>query len=229
MDRAGILDDAAIVVSSDHGEALGELGVYCDHQTADLHTQQVPAVLVWPGLPAGRLDDALHYQFDLAATLVDLLGGAVPDDWDGLSLAHGLHHGHTPGRSHLVLSHAAWTVQRSVRFADWLVIRTYHHALHGFPDVMAFNVAEDPHEQHNLADTHPDVTAHAAQLLDQWSSAVSRRTPSGIDPLTGVLAEGGGWYIRGRLDPYLQRLRETGRAGWADRLAQDEPYPAQPS
>ena len=50
------------VVSSDRGETLGELGIYCDHQTADLQTHRVPAIVRWPGLDAGRTDTALHYQ-----------------------------------------------------------------------------------------------------------------------------------------------------------------------
>jgi arylsulfatase A-like enzyme len=46
---AGVLDQTAILVSADHGENLGELNVYGDHQTADQHTTRVPLVLRWPG------------------------------------------------------------------------------------------------------------------------------------------------------------------------------------
>ena len=35
LDDLGVLDDTAVLVSSDHGEGFGELGVYADHQAAD--------------------------------------------------------------------------------------------------------------------------------------------------------------------------------------------------
>jgi choline-sulfatase len=218
----GIEDETAIVVSSDHGETLGELGIYCDHQTADLHTHRVPAVVRWPGLDAGRTDHALRYQVDLAATVVELLGGTVPPSWDGHSFAAGLRD--VPGadevaRDHLVLSCGAWATQRAVRFDEWLCIRTYHDAFHGFAPVMLFDVERDPHEQVNVADDHPDVVGRAARLLLDWEAASMERSPSGVDPLWTVIREGGGYYTRGRLENYLMRLCETGRDEWAERIA----------
>jgi len=42
LDEMHLLDETAVMVSSDHGENLGELGVYCDHQTADQCTTRYP-------------------------------------------------------------------------------------------------------------------------------------------------------------------------------------------
>ncbi|MCP4004467.1 MAG: sulfatase-like hydrolase/transferase [bacterium] len=72
-----ILDDTAILFSSDRGETLGELNVYCDHHLADEHTSRVPTLLVWPDSVAtnrGRTDRGLHYQIDLSASILELLG-----------------------------------------------------------------------------------------------------------------------------------------------------------
>ncbi len=54
-----------------------------------------------------------------------------------------------------MLSHGAWTAQRSVRFDRWLCIRTYHDAFHGFPDVQLFDVDTDPYEQHDRSGDRP--------------------------------------------------------------------------
>ncbi|HEX5097192.1 MAG TPA: sulfatase, partial [Acidimicrobiia bacterium] len=81
----GVLDDTAILVSTDHGEAFGELGVYADHQAADEATCHIPAVLRWPGL-APNVHDGLQYHLDVAATLVDLAGIKVPRRWDGVPI-----------------------------------------------------------------------------------------------------------------------------------------------
>lgn len=153
----GVLDETAIMVSSDHGETLGELGIYCDHQSADYQTQRVPLVLRWPGLAAGGRDTSLRYQIDVAATVVQLLGGEVPGTWDGAAFASELEAGRRAGRDHLVLSCGAWTVQRSARFDDWLCIETYHDAYHGFPEVMLFDVIADPHQTVDRAPGRPDV------------------------------------------------------------------------
>jgi arylsulfatase A-like enzyme len=216
----GVLDGAAIMVSSDHGETLGELGIYCDHQTADEHVSRVPLVLRWPGVTqSGSVHHALHYQIDVAATIAELAGASIPHSWDGRSFAGPLTAGVDTGRSHLVLTHGAWTAQRSVRFDDHLCIRTYHDGYHEFPDVMLFNVRSDPHEQTDLAREIEPVVHRAMDLLDAWKGEAMSTSATGIDPLDTVLRDGGPWYVRGKLPAYLDRLRATGRSDAAARLA----------
>ena len=82
-------DQTGVMVSADHGENLGELGIYCDHQTADEHTTHLPLILRWPGL-AGRAESGLHYQVDVMATVLELFGAEVPERWDGRSFAAAL-------------------------------------------------------------------------------------------------------------------------------------------
>ena len=50
----GFEDDVGVIISADHGETLGELGIYCDHQTADQHVARIPMVIRSPGLAPGR-------------------------------------------------------------------------------------------------------------------------------------------------------------------------------
>ena len=220
LDALGLFDDTAVMVSSDHGENLGELGIYCDHQTADQFTTRLPVVLRWPGLNAAALpvQDGLHYQVDVMATVLELSGATVPETWDGRSFAAALTAGAPSGREHLVLSHAAWTAQRSVRFGNWLCMETYWDAFHGFPEVMLFDLADDPYEQHNLAPDSPDAVGHALGLLHEWKEEAMSRSAHGIDPMWSVLHEGGPWHSRVDVAWYLDRLRATGRGQWADRF-----------
>jgi choline-sulfatase len=53
-----------------------------------------------------------------------------------------------------------------------------------------------------------------------------RLSPSDADPLMSVLREGGPHQVRGRLPGYLERLRATGRAAAAERLAAKHPREA---
>lgn len=213
----GVLDDTAIMISGDHGETLGELGIYCDHQTADDLTARVPLILKWPGLP-GRVDKGLHYQIDVSATILELLGTEVPENWDGVSFAPALRQARDEGREYLVLSQAAWTTQRSVRWGDYLCIRTYNDALHALPATLLFNVKDDPYEQTDLAEKHPELVDRSQRLLVDWHTEAMARSTTGVDPLFVSLHEGGGLHSRVNEADYYEWLRTTGREGWADRL-----------
>ncbi len=223
----GLYDDTAILISGDHGETLGEFNIYGDHQTADEHTCHVPAILKWPGVTdtqAGRVDNGLHYQFDIAATIIELLSGEVPSNWHGKSFAQSLRQGQQSGRDGLVLSQGAWTCQRSLRFRDkdsqddMICIRSYHDGHHAFPDTMLFNLTADPHEQFDIASESPQSVLYAISEIDRWLGQRMHDATTPIDPMWTVIAEGGPKHTRGQLQAYLDRLRSTGRGHWADLL-----------
>lgn len=218
----GVLEDTAVIVTADHGENLGELNIYGDHHTADEITTRIPLIVRWPGI-SPRVDSAFHYQIDFAATLVELVGGSVPGNWDGRSFAKGFQSGVAEGRESLIVSQGAWTCQRAVRFEDYLFLRTYHDSYHAFPDIMLFDIRSDPHEQRNLAPDRPDLCTRGATALEAWTAEMMCSASHAQDPMWTVLREGGPFHSRGQLSKYLARLRQTGRAGWADRLAAAHP------
>ncbi len=230
LDDLGVLEETAVMVSSDHGETLGELGTYCDHHFADEHTSHLPMVLRWPGMAGaegGKVAGGLHYQLDLAATVVELAGGRPAPGGDGESVAGALTAGEAPaGREQLVLSHGAWTAQRAVRTGDWLYLHTWHDGFHGLPEALLFDLAADPHEEHDVAADHPEVCASAEAELAAWRESALTASPTGIDPLDIVLDEGGPWHVRGRLLEYAERLRATGRGEWAEELLARHPREA---
>ncbi len=220
--------DMVIMLSSDHGETLGELNVYGDHQTADQITTRVPLLLRWPGIEQGnKILDAFHYQIDVSATILDLLGQRVPSNWDGRSFAQHLRQGQDGqgqdgqgqdgGRDYLVLSQAAWACQRGVRFDDYMYIHTRHDAFHLYPDEMLFNVVADPHQRNNLSNSHAAVMSLARAHLANWL-ADNAPYARNRDPHDNVMSEGGPFHVRGQLADYLTRLRATNRAHCAEAL-----------
>ncbi|MBN8525705.1 MAG: sulfatase [Planctomycetes bacterium] len=218
LKHLGIWEDTAIVITSDHGEDLGELNSYGDHQFADEITHRLPMIVRWPGL-APRAEAGLHYHLDVWAGIAELAGAESGRGWDGVSCAAALRAGRpSAGREHLVLSNAAWSHQRSARWGDWILIRSYHDGHHGFPDVMLFNLRDDPHQQHDLAPAHPELVDKGLAMIERWRSAALDRSPHGMDPMAASLAEGGPLHCRGQLQTYCERLRATGRAGWAEDL-----------
>ena len=228
LNDLGLFDETIIVVSADHGENLGELNVWGDHQTADSMTCRVPLIIRWPGEDDLKGSNAgLHYHFDWPATLIDRLGGEIPSCWDGRSFDQALKKGEDGGREFLVLSQGAWAVQRAVRFrhdqSDWLFIRTYHDGYKDFAPLTLFDLSHDPHEQTDLGDSRPDIVGTASQLLEDWRSGVMADAPGDTDPLVTVIREGGPTYCRGKLPAYLERLQATGRAQHAEKLKARHP------
>jgi choline-sulfatase len=165
----GLLDETAIIIGADHGENLGELNVWGDHHTADAITARVPLIIRWPGLTnTPRADRALHSHYDWAATLVELVGGAVPPNWDAQPFTAALREAQDGGRAYLVTSQGAWTCQRGVRFGKYLCLRTYHDGYKELEPVMLFDLEADPHEERDLAAERPDVVDRAMSLLAGW-------------------------------------------------------------
>ena len=221
LQKLGIAEETAVIISADHGENQGELNVWGDHQTADIGTNRIPLIIKWPGKTdslAGQDVDDFHYHLDLSATIVELAGGEVPSMWNGESFAEALGGGN--GRSYLILSHGAWSCQRSVRWDNWLLIRTYHTGIKEFPAYMLFDIDNDPHELNNLTANRPDLVGQGLRRMDEWLGTYLPQAWRG-DPIWGVIQEGGPLHANVH-DPkwaeYIERLRKTGRGHHADRL-----------
>lgn len=211
LEAQGILEDTAIIMSSDHGENMGELGIYAEHGTADQGTCNIPFIIKWPKGVKGKVNKGLHYNLDLLPTLAQLLDAKPSPEWDGQSFAPFIINEAKTGHDYLVISQMAHVCQRSVRYLDWLYIRTYHDGYHFFPKHMLFNLKEDPHEQINVADEHPDIVHQCVSMLYDWHDEAMKKNRYQEDPLSAVMREGGPFHANGHLKSYSKHLIKTGR------------------
>jgi len=232
LKAAGVYDDTAIIISADHGENLGELGIYSEHGTADRGTCHIPMIIKWPGGKSGHVDEGLHYNIDWAPTVMELLGRDRNDLWDGESYASTILNGADAGRDDLVISQCCHVCQRSVRWnsgdKQWLYMRTYHDGFHLFPQEMLYDLASDPYEQNDVAAEYPDVCRDGAWRLARWHDGqmwkMSQHASDVVDPMWTVIREGGPFHARHEpyeqspLRNYLPRLEATGRKDGADAL-----------
>ncbi len=106
---AGVYEETAIVISSDHGENQGDLGIYGEHGTADHGTCHIPMIVRWPGAPGGKVNNALHYHLDWPPTCLHLMNASerCPGVWDGQSFDAAVSTDEAAGRDELVLSQCA--------------------------------------------------------------------------------------------------------------------------
>lgn len=195
LESQGLLDDTAVIISADHGEAQGEHGIYKDHYCAHECVHHIPLIISWPGITETPTNnDAFLYNVDLSATLIDLAGGKVPAHHDGISFADGLRGGAYPDRDHLVWGHGLHSLQRCVRTRDHALLKTYHDC--GFPldEIALYDMRTDPHQTTNLADAEPEIATRMQNLLTDWI-ANQRQKPYHIDdPFPSVINE---WDQRG--------------------------------
>lgn len=154
----GLAENTLIVYMSDHGEQVGEHGLWWK-QTFYEHSVKVPAIVSWPGqLPDGKRLASVISSLDLNATMIDALGCDPLPHSRGRSLLP-LLQGETNTWDQVAFSEfcqdaagaggpfpQAGIYQRMVRREEWKL--NYYH---GQPSQL-FNLKEDPDELHDRVD-----------------------------------------------------------------------------
>jgi glucan phosphoethanolaminetransferase (alkaline phosphatase superfamily) len=88
LGRKGYLEDTVVAITADHGEALGEHGLFQHTNSVREEVLRIPFVLLSYGYrPTAPLDGrALASQVDIAPTLLAELGMPQPPTWRGAPL-----------------------------------------------------------------------------------------------------------------------------------------------
>ncbi|MFP4510762.1 MAG: sulfatase, partial [Spirochaetaceae bacterium] len=86
LDSLGIAENTIVIYASDHGDLLGDHGLFWKGVAAFEESMRVPFLVRAPGvIPAGRSTDALHSLLDVYPTLLELIGARAPRTFEGLS------------------------------------------------------------------------------------------------------------------------------------------------
>jgi arylsulfatase A-like enzyme len=177
----GLLADAAVVFTSDHGESLGEHGYYFGHGRLPYNASAHVPLIFWDphSLPEGAAITEPVELVDLFPTLVDLLGldsqvpglegesllpllipeSPSPDGGEGTRLAFSQAGGGSPT-----------THFRSVQDEGWKLV--YHPRLGGRRQRPAsfelYRLSDDPAESTDLAEQHPEQMQRLRRRLFEW-------------------------------------------------------------
>lgn len=157
--------DTLIVVTSDHGEWLGERGRQGHDDGVWRPLVEVPLLFVVPGGRARRSQTPVS-SIDLAPTIAAFVGVEPDAGWTGRALVPELAEDRdTPDR---IVFAADETLQELAAITSgWKLIR------HGRANVdQLVDVEADPDEQHNAATAHPEVTERLRAALVGWRERV---------------------------------------------------------
>jgi arylsulfatase A-like enzyme len=206
LDRLGLREDTLIVVTSDHGEDLGDRSPprpgNHGHALWD-ELLLVPLIVFDPTreYPVGRVPSQVRL-IDIMPTILDILGEAPPEPQHAASLVPLMTGEESGGRP-------AWSVidpkaksERSQQFA----IRSDSHKLILTPapnekaedSIELYDLAADPHELRNIASTTP---AKASELLGRLEEIRADRDVRGEPDYRSK---------RGLPPPVKRRLRALG-------------------
>lgn len=159
--RLGVLDDALVVVTADHGEEFREHGSTRHSRTLWDAAVRVPLVIAGPGVRPRRVADPVSH-IDLVPTILPLLGLPAPRGLDGRSLARTVLEGaRPPVRTVIVVAYP----MIEPRPALYAAIRGDRKLVTDAAGVATgvYDYRRDPLEQGNLLDETPAAALRALE------------------------------------------------------------------
>lgn len=161
LKELGIEDKTVILITSDHGEQLGQHGLY-GHRGLHESVVHIPLIMWSPSIiPSGKVVEGYVQQSDICPTILSLLG--VEDEempkLDGESLLPVIE-GKKPTRKEIFIEDHE---QRAVMKDEWKYIRNYFECAEEL-----YNLKNDPMEVLNLAVKEKKRTRDMRKQLFRW-------------------------------------------------------------
>ena len=183
LDRHGASGNTVVCFTADHGDLLGEHGLYRKGRPEE-PSIRVPLLLRWPGtIPTGVRADLAVASIDLCPTLLGLAGLSAPAGVQGRDLSACLR-GVTAAPTDPV-----YIEGRLGAPDEWRALRTAQHLIAvgtaSGEITHLFDLEQDPYELENLA-CDPNAAALRRALWEQLAAAATRtsdqrlRRPPGL-------------------------------------------------
>ena len=147
-------ENTVIVYTADHGENMGEHGLWWKNVMYD-SAARVPLIVSWPPRwKGGARRSGVCSLVDLARTLVEIGGGTAPESWDGTSMLPWLDHANAPWKDQAVVEYYSHPIA-----SGYAMIRKgqFKYTYHTPPDEKhpaqreLYDMSADPGELKNLA------------------------------------------------------------------------------
>ena len=146
LEEAGLKDDTIIIYTSDHGEMLGDKGLWTKMVMYEA-SAGIPMIIVGGDIPKGKITATGAHLLDIATTVVEGIGAEKPQDWPGQNLAMLAQAEEDTSRPLFVEYHdgGSSTGTFMVAWDDWKLV--YYVGM----NPQLFNLKQDPLEKNDLA------------------------------------------------------------------------------
>ena len=219
LEARGVLDETIVVINGDHGETLYDHECWFDHHGIYDVTLHVPLIIRYPGrVPAGKRVTGYNQHKDLVPTLLELADIETDIEFDGKSLTSLINGEVTSFESEIYITECTWMRKHGWRTPEWKLIVALEPDFHFKPPVELYNLIQDPDENNNLAETHPDVVNVLETRMKSWIR--QRELETG---LTNPIMTQGDWHGHKGVGPFktseqAYNTMHIGDAGAAARL-----------
>jgi arylsulfatase A-like enzyme len=160
LEAIGFLDNAVVVVTSDHGEEFGEHGGVLHGGKLFEELLHVPLIVSGVGVDPGVVDETLVSLVDVAPTMLRLAGLDVPQIMEGRSLIGRTDIGE--GEQQRVFAQYGDQLY-CVRTPSWKLITRPSNGT-----ASLFDLRLDPGERQDVSNRFPDLAADLALELEKW-------------------------------------------------------------
>ena len=183
LEELGLDENTIVMFSSDNGptftggvnpdffsSAAGFRGLKMDVYEGGI---RVPMIAWWPGnIAAGSTTDHLSAQYDVMATVTDLVGIETPHDSDGISFLPVLLGKEDEQEKHdfLYFEYPAKGGQVAVRMGKWKGVKTDLRSDPRNPWEL-YDLGADRFESNNVAGQHPEVLRQLDEIVNREHSS----------------------------------------------------------
>jgi choline-sulfatase len=176
----------AVVVTSDHGESLGEHDYYFDHgEDVFDPSLKVPLLVRVPGAPPGQVNEALASTLDVVPTILDAVKVSYPPELGGRSLLPAVMGQPMPARDRLFAQNERNL--SAVLDARYKLVATPEGER--WRDAL-YDRAVDAAETRDLSRSEADRTRTLRQELDTYLAVAEREWARTRQLLQGAQGEG---------------------------------------
>lgn len=177
IETHGILDDTIIVINADHGETLYDHECWFDHHGIYDNVLHTPLIIRYPAkVPAGKRIKGYSLHQDLVPTLLELMDIKTDIKFDGKSLVPMMQGEISSHDCEFYITECTWMRKHGWRTPQWKLMVALEPDFHFKPLVELYNLVEDPDENVNLAETHPDVVQLLKSRMEAWIAKREKET-----------------------------------------------------
>jgi arylsulfatase A-like enzyme len=129
----------------------------------------VPLIIRYPGkVPSNTRVSAFNQHKDLVPTILELAEVEVPDTLEGHSLLPLIKGEAAEHSSEFYITECTWMRKHGWRTPEWKLIIALEPDFHFKPEVELYNLQNDPNENENLAESHPEIVADLKARMGNW-------------------------------------------------------------